>query len=111
MTDVNALLMALLSGAVAGAWWGFVGWRMLGKGQEFDGPKFLRAVLWGAVIGGFAAAVGLPIDTADALAHQQLADLGLLSGLSGSLDLFTAWLWKNHIAPLMRKGEEVKPSA
>lgn len=107
MTDPD-LLIVLAKGAAAGAWYGYLGWRTLGKGQPFNSPKFIRAVIWGTAIGTISAYNGLEISSFDAVLQQQLAELGLLAGLSATLDIVSLAIWRK-IKPLLKKKE--KPSA
>lgn len=86
--------MALFNGVIAGGSYGFSGWMVWGHDEPFDGPKFLRAIIWGVIVGVIAAFTGMPLPTTDTDAHAFARDLGLLGVLSGLLDQVCIWLWQ-----------------
>lgn len=90
------ILMKAGKGAIAGAIWGYFGWRNLGrpKGEKFSGPKLLRAVASGAVAGAVGGALGMEVDVADQWVHSQLAELGLLAAASAALDQGSVRAWR-----------------
>ncbi len=84
---------------------------VLGHDEPFDGPKFLRAIIWGMIVGAIAVFTGMPLPTTDANAHQALQDLGLLAGFSGALDQFCVWLWQRIKGQKPWRGGPMKTAA
>jgi hypothetical protein len=113
--EIGLLGAGMLNGAIAGVGYGFSGWMVLGHDERFDGPKFLRAIAIGIVVGIYSALSGLPMPLAETDIHGQLGNLGILAGASGFLDQACVWLWARVKGKKPWKGgpsiEEIAPKA
>jgi hypothetical protein len=113
--DIGLIGAGILNGAIAGVGYGFSGWMVLGHDEGFDGPKFLRAIAIGIVVGIYSALSGLPMPLAETNMHSQLGNLGILAGASGFLDQVCVWLWQRIKGKKPWKGgptvEEIAPKA
>ena len=77
-------------GALMGAGYGYWGYKRLGKGEKFSPPKLIRATLAGALAGGVAAYMGLPL----AKGEDLILTGAWATGVSFALDQAAAWLWR-----------------
>ena len=86
---------AVGAGIAAGLWWSLMGYRLFAeRGEPFDGAKLVRALLWGAVVGAWAGAMGFSPQMAALDLERQIAALGALAAVTATLDAASAGIWQ-----------------
>lgn len=93
MNEWLEVIWALVLAAVSGGAYAAYGYRNRPEGEPFSGPKLLRAVMWGLVIGLAMQAFDMDFINADALMHSIILFLFGI-GPSLMLDQASIWLWK-----------------
>lgn len=96
MADLVMILLAILSGVLAGAVAAVVGWIKHREWEQFHGPAFVKTVLIGAILGGVAGGLGVsPIE-----AQTLLMDLGLFAAVVAFAEFLANAIWRRVILPL-----------
>jgi hypothetical protein len=75
--DVITLIVDVAKGAGAGAVAAVVGYLKKPKDEEFDSAKFTKTVVVGGVVGGLAAGLNVPVESAEAYVAYPLAVYGV----------------------------------
>jgi len=98
---------AVGAGIAAGLWWSLMGYRLFAeRGEPFDGAKLVRALLWGAVVGAWAGAMGFSPQMAALDLEHQIAALGALAAVTATLDSMSVGIWKWICAKRAKKRVE-----
>lgn len=95
---MTELLVAVLVGIVTGAFYGLLGWARLSEPIErtlrgFNGYKFSRALIIGAIVGGIAAYKNISLDMADDIL-KAIFVYGAPFGVTVVLDQACIWIGK-----------------
>jgi uncharacterized membrane protein len=90
MTDIMAWCNGLMAGLIAGIIYALIGYfRLKDENEPFNGQKFMRAILIGAIVGIIAFLYGIPLDSA----QNTTTSLITMFGASFAIDQLAAELW------------------
>ena len=85
------VFIEILKGAVSGAGVAFLGYAKSNTKESFDGPKFLKTVVIGGVVGGVSAFTGQTPTNVE-------AEIGQYALVTYVLDSAVLALWRNIVA-------------
>lgn len=97
--DYMTLITNVLIGLAMGAIYGYIGYKALNPNKDaFSGPKFIRALVWGAFVGGVLGYLGIEFswqafNLLDLELHQAVLAVSPL-GASFILDQLSIAIWK-----------------
>ena len=106
MAEVLAVAQAVVLSIIAGILWAALGyWKARQKGEEFSGPKFIRALIIGGIVGLISGWQGWSFEISQVVLTQLIGAFGA----TGLIDLIAAEIWKRVSGSAPKELPKPKP--